>query len=783
MQDFTFITDNIEAIKEMAMQGDADAQNKIGICYKLGLADYPKDYLEAVKWYTKSAVQGFPKAQSNLAFCYLKGEGVQQDSKVAVEWFMKAADQGNAVAQYQLGWCYSEGDGIKKDPQKAVEYFTKAAHQEHSGAQLDLGYCYEFGKGVRKNIKKAVQWYEKSASQGNSIAQVNLGYCYEIGNGTSQNYEMAVEWYKKAAEQGNVRAMNNMGLLYEKGLGVQKDYNKAFEMYCKSAEGGYLHAIRNVGICYENGMGINRSLQRAESWFTKAIGNGLNIAKKDLKRVQGKREKEEFMKRINFSTRQKVGNNLYARVIPFGYNYIVKRKGLWGIIDKNNTVLLPIEFTRVHWFDGGFAGIQKNGLWGLVNSLGIVTIEPQYDLLQYYSQYGACEVEMDGELFVVSTDNDTILRIKGKRVEHCGEKYVAHSRGEWQLYNKDATTYSKVHSLIYPLGNKFVAIDDDEKTLIKENGEEIKMPKFETGVFFEHITQFRHQNKYGVIDENANIVLQNCYDYIILGSGIIAINEGNESKDNDRYFFAQPQKGKWYFLNYHFQEITPFRYDELKHEYIKDGNAWFAKREGQWYRILPSGETLFAEDDTIFRKKKDSFIYRHRDRDDECGCFEILEDPNYKEEGRKLFVRACDGKTIRRFYLTPYLPMHVPVLKGHWKIGDSFVNIYGQDMPNPHAFKMPKQKKTRYVFRLNSKLMALTDKEMISLFVGLVKPFGFEEKEIISLYTIYETHSKRAVLCDWLLRKYKRNKSIKFEFESLVSMLVGIDTWLKKQKV
>ena len=94
MQDYSVITNNIEAIKKMAEQGDADAQNKLGVCYKLGLADITQNYEEAVKWFTKAASQGFSKAQSNLAFRYLYGEGVAQNSKLAVDLFKKAADQG-----------------------------------------------------------------------------------------------------------------------------------------------------------------------------------------------------------------------------------------------------------------------------------------------------------------------------------------------------------------------------------------------------------------------------------------------------------------------------------------------------------------------------------------------------------------------------------------------------------------------------------------------------------------------------------------------------------------
>ena len=56
MQDYSIITDNIETFKEMAAKGDADAQNKIGVCYKLGLSDFPKNDREAIKRMSKGQV-------------------------------------------------------------------------------------------------------------------------------------------------------------------------------------------------------------------------------------------------------------------------------------------------------------------------------------------------------------------------------------------------------------------------------------------------------------------------------------------------------------------------------------------------------------------------------------------------------------------------------------------------------------------------------------------------------------------------------------------------------
>lgn len=783
MQDYSIITDNIEAIKEMAAIGDADAQNKLGVCYKLGLAGFPKDAEEAVRWYTKSANQGWDKAQLNLAYCYLNGQCVAQNSKTAVEWFTKAAEQENAIALFQLGWCYSKGDGICKDLKKAVEYFRKAANQGYSNAQLDLGYAYDKGLGIRKNARLAFEWYEKAAKQGNIIAQANLGFCYERGEGVNQSYEFAVEWYCKAAEQGDARAMNNLGYLYENGRGVEKDINKAFELYTKAAELCFVLAFANLGYFYEEGLGTKKNLRKAEDWYNKAADNGNDYAKKALKRIKEKIEEEEWIKSLDFSTRQKIKRTFYSRVIPFSKNYIVKQKGLWGIVDKDEHILLPIEYTRVHWFDGGCAGIQINNKWGLVNSDGVITIKPQYDTLHYLSQYNACDVELGGDRYVVDVNGKAILRINGKNVRFLGDKLCVSSKEGCQLYNLNGTPISKMHSYISIEGNKYMGYNKDgHKTIINATGEEVELPDYEIAYFREHISQFRYQNKYGIIDENAHIVVPNKFDYISLGSGVIAINEGNVTKDGDRYFLATPRDGEWYFWNYDFKEITPHKYAKVHKTYKHGGEdaLWLAERDGIWYEITSDGERLFANTETEYQKKK-AAIERERKTKSE-GKFDIFGDPKYKEDNRKLFVRACDGKYIRHFYYTPYLAMPADELMYHWKIGESFVNIYGQDMPNPHAFKMPKQKKPRYIFKLNPTILKLDDKEMIELFVGFLKLSGFEKKEIIDLYAIFGNHKKRAIICDWLYRKYNRHKKIKYEFNKLACMAIDIDNWLKKHK-
>ncbi|MGB8313785.1 MAG: tetratricopeptide repeat protein, partial [Aestuariivirga sp.] len=81
-----YYTKALKLVQPLAEQGDAKAQNLIGLIYADGKG-VPQDFAEAVKWYRKAADQGYAGAQNNLGLMYLKGRGVPQDYVQAYVWF------------------------------------------------------------------------------------------------------------------------------------------------------------------------------------------------------------------------------------------------------------------------------------------------------------------------------------------------------------------------------------------------------------------------------------------------------------------------------------------------------------------------------------------------------------------------------------------------------------------------------------------------------------------------------------------------------------------------
>ena len=310
--------DELTKLKRAAENGDAEAQNDLGVRYHNGQG-VAKDYTEAMKWYRKAAEQGNIVAQYNLAVMYYNGQGVAKDYSEAVKWYRKAAEQGLAQAQNDLGVRYYNGQGVAKDYAEAMKWYRKAAEQGYAMAQNNLGVMYENGRGVPQDYSEALKWYRKAAAQGNenakkavnrlsskkpekkedvevtklkraaengnAKAQYDLGVRYYNGGGVSQNYAEAIKWYRKAAEQGYAMAQNKLGIMYEKGRGVPQDYLEAVKWYRKAAEQGDMNAQYNLGYMYEYGKGVTPDKAEAKKWYQNVAKQGSEDAKKALRRL------------------------------------------------------------------------------------------------------------------------------------------------------------------------------------------------------------------------------------------------------------------------------------------------------------------------------------------------------------------------------------------------------------------------------------------------------------------------------------------------------------------
>ena len=193
---------------------------------------------EFIKSYLDLAEQGDAEAQYKVGLWYFQGrDHVKQDYTKAADLFEKAAEQGNTIVLAKLGEMYENGKGVQQDYEKAIVWYEKAVESGERDAQYHLGGLYEKSQGTKKGYEKAIALYRKMAESGDWRGQYRLGRLYEEGKGTKKNYAKAFEWYSKALKskkENNSEIHYDLGRLYEQGKGVKQDEAKSITHYLAS---------------------------------------------------------------------------------------------------------------------------------------------------------------------------------------------------------------------------------------------------------------------------------------------------------------------------------------------------------------------------------------------------------------------------------------------------------------------------------------------------------------------------------------------------------------------
>lgn len=316
--------------------------------------------------------------------------GYEEDYAEVIKWFRKSAEEGYAWGQYNLAKYYFRGKGVECNYPKSLMLYKNAAEQGLCGAQLSLGYMYSNGIGVSKNVTSAVGWYQKAAEQGALDAQIYLADTYYNGIDMDKDYEKAAKWYKKAAEQGHVKSLYKLGNIFFRGEGVEQDYKMAVYYYQKAAELGSAIAQLKLGTSYENGWGVEPNEEESIKWYQLAVNQDNEDAKKALQRIKDKKEAakrwEEKLKQFRQSWD---GMDVFIGEYALVWNDKVKLYGssspnysdCFSLIDKTGKLIMPLKKNKweyVSHIGYGLIKVGKNGNYGLLNSQGEEILPTKY---------------------------------------------------------------------------------------------------------------------------------------------------------------------------------------------------------------------------------------------------------------------------------------------------------------------------------------------------------------------------------------------------------------------
>ena len=209
------------------------------------------------------AEQRNPEAQFDLAYCYSRGDGVEQNDAEAIRWWgelanvvdpynneceytdeeYEAFDEASYYiggAQYELGYHYYNGISVEQSYEEAVKWFTLGAGNNSVHAMNDLAKCYYYGYGVKKSYTEALKWFKEAAAQWHPESQYYLGLFYSEGSVVRADVKIAANWLLLAA-----RGFYFAGALNYKDTNMDKAnefYNQAVDAWKRAAKMGYAEA-------------------------------------------------------------------------------------------------------------------------------------------------------------------------------------------------------------------------------------------------------------------------------------------------------------------------------------------------------------------------------------------------------------------------------------------------------------------------------------------------------------------------------------------------------------
>jgi len=270
----------LRLMKQLADQGYAKAQSKLGWIYERGIG-VNVNYYKALELYQKSKDKDDGFAYARLGFMYQRGVGVEKDTQKSVELLKQSIARGHGHGHALMGYAYFVRAGVARDYDQAHKHARLAAEKGSAWGSAWLGRTYEFGLGVEVDYQKAYGWYKKAIKTSSPLGLGLYGHMYLKGRYVDKDEDKVFKYIKVGADRSNPLAQAMLGILYEQGICVDdEDEKKAFELYKKSASQRNTLGMMRYARCYWEGIGVEEDKAKGKKLVLEVVKKGMPRALK-----------------------------------------------------------------------------------------------------------------------------------------------------------------------------------------------------------------------------------------------------------------------------------------------------------------------------------------------------------------------------------------------------------------------------------------------------------------------------------------------------------------------
>lgn len=170
-------------------------------------------YAEAAGLLGAAAGRGSAEAKVDLAYLYVRGQGVHHSRAEALRLYHAAADAGDGEAMNAIGYGYEHGNSlVTPDIAQAVDWYCRAVQAGNPRAMNNLALLFTRGLGVPQDEAEARSLWRQSADAGHTNGMLNLGLSLLRAHDAT-----GLAWLRRAAAIGNGAAQSVLGRLGETG--------------------------------------------------------------------------------------------------------------------------------------------------------------------------------------------------------------------------------------------------------------------------------------------------------------------------------------------------------------------------------------------------------------------------------------------------------------------------------------------------------------------------------------------------------------------------------------
>lgn len=261
-------------------------------------------------------------------------------------------------------------------------------------------------------------------------------------------------------------------------------------------------------------------------------------------------------------------------------NILIKKAGNMGLVNEQGQTIIPVQYKNILTLKEGYKNeyiiVNENNQYGLINTSGVVIIEPKYEMVKYLNSSSMFAVKEAEVWKVLDTGNGNVVIDGGYDdiSQAKSDSFVIVKNGKYGVINsnKEEKIEPQYEDLKYAFSIYYIAKKDGKYGIINAENEEIKPFEYINMEYIENanlIQADKTETETVILDSNLGQKITGIISEINIDKGYIKAYVNNEYK----------------YYNFKFEE-------KKSSDLLTANNLFLSKKDGKYGYVDKSGATI-----------------------------------------------------------------------------------------------------------------------------------------------------------------------------------------------